>query len=852
MVSGASCDAACRDAGCGGRARLAGPGLTMATVLVVDDHPLNRDLVVTLLGYRGHTVLEAGDGAEALKIARARLPDLVITDLVMPVMDGYELVRELRRDPQLATTRVIFYTANYLHHEVTPMAAALGVAHVLFKPAEPEALLAAADAALAAAPAAPPLAEPDETYQEYARALSAKLADKVDELLAAETLLKESEARYRSLTEASPMGVFSLNCEGRVSYSNPRLREICGAPDGAAAYAWTDLLHTEDSERMLAGLVAAVEAGAPYRDRVRIVQPTGGLRWADVQASPVPGASGQISHVGTVDDVTDTLEAGRQRDELLAGLHAERADARFRGLLEAAPDAVVCVDSGGRIVLVNAQTERLFGYRREELVGQRVEILVPDPIKASHPSRRAGYVADPRSRAMGEGMELAARCHDGSTFPAEISLSTIDTDEGVLVMAAVRDVTDRLELQAGRERLRTQAERERLQNHLNQSQRLESLGQLAGGVAHDFNNLLAVISSYAAFVAEEVASGAPKAGWESVRDDIHQIEQAAQRAAGLTRQLLAFARREVIQPRVLDLNDTITDVEQLLIRTLGEHVELATELATEPCPVLADPGQIEQVLVNLAVNARDAMPGGGQLAIKTATADVDAVYAAGRAGLSPGRYVSLKVSDTGAGMPQEVMNRAFEPFFSTKTKTGGAGLGLATVYGIITQADGYVQIYSEPGLGTAVTILLPATSQIATTPAAPKEQAPPPHGGGRTVLLVEDEAALREVTQRILVRNGYEVITAANGRDAVQVATKHPGSIELLVTDVVMPQMAGKEAAEQISALYPAAKVLFMSGYTAGALDTGGILEAGVNLIEKPFNGASLLAKLHEIMSETG
>jgi PAS domain S-box-containing protein len=824
----------------------------MATVLVVDDHPVNRNLVVTLLGYRGHTVLEAGDGAEALKIARARLPALVITDLVMPVMDGYELVRELRKDPKLATTPVIFYTANYLYHEVSPMATALGVGHIVFKPAEPEALLTAADAALSGGPAAPALAESDETYQEYARALSAKLADKVDELLAAETLLKESEARYRSLTESSPMGVFSLDAAGQVSYSNPRLREICGVPDSAAAYAWTELLHAEDSVRMLAGLAGAAQAGAPYRDRVRIVRPAGGLRWADVQASPVPGSSGQISHVGTVDDVTDTLEAGRQRDELLAGLHAQRADARFRGLLEAAPDAVVCVDSGGRIVLVNAQTERLFGYRREELVGQLVEILVPDPIKASHPSRRAGYVADPRARAMGEGMELAARCHDGSTFPAEISLSTIDTDEGVLVMAAVRDVTERLELQAGRERLRTQAERERLQNHLNQSQRLESLGQLAGGVAHDFNNLLAVISSYAAFVAEEVASDAPKGGWESVRDDIHQIEQAAHRAAELTRQLLAFARREVVQPRVLDLNDTIADVEQLLIRTLGEHVELATELATELCPVLADPGQIEQVLVNLAVNARDAMPGGGQLTIRTATMDVDADYAADRAGLEPGRYVSLKVSDTGTGMPQAVIDKAFEPFFSTKTKTGGTGLGLATVYGIITQAGGYVQIYSEPGLGTVVIILLPATSRAAVAPGPSKKQAPPQRRGSGTVLLVEDEAALREVTQRILARDGYNVITAVNGRDAVEVASRHRGNIELLVTDVVMPQMAGREAAEQIRALYPAAKVLFMSGYAAGALDTGGILEAGVNLIEKPFNGASLLAKLHEIMSDTG
>jgi PAS domain S-box-containing protein len=336
------------------------------------------------------------------------------------------------------------------------------------------------------------------------------------------------------------------------------------------------------------------------------------------------------------------------------------------GLLEAAPDAVVCVDAGGRIVLVNAQTERLFGYGREELVGQPVEILVPDAIKAGHPAHRAGYVAAPQPRQMGAGIELAGRRRDGSTFPAEISLSAIDSGEGILVSAAVRDVSERLELQAERERLKTQADRDRLERQLQQSQCLESLGQLAGGVAHDFNNLLAVISNYAAFVAEEVASKTPRQEWQAVREDIQQIQRAAERAAGLTHQLLAFARRDVIQPRTLNLNHVIEGIEQLLLRTLGEHVELSTDLAAGLRPVLADPGQIEQVLVNLAVNARDAMPGGGKLIVATASASVDADHAASRVGLAPGRYVSLKVSDTGTGMSQDVIDRAFEPFFTTK------------------------------------------------------------------------------------------------------------------------------------------------------------------------------------------
>src|SRR6266705_257090 len=284
---------------------------------------------------------------------------------------------------------------------------------------------------------------------------------------------------------------------------------------------------------------------------------------------------------------------------------------------------MVCVEADGRIALVNAQTERLFGYSRDELVGQPVEILVPDQVRDLHSRHRAGYVADPRPRPMGAVMELAGRRRDGTTFPAEISLSAIDTDQGILVTAVVRDVTERLEIAAERERLRTQAERDKLERQLHQSQRLESLGQLAGGVAHDFNNLLGVISNYAAFVGEEVAKELPGGRGQGVRDDIGQVQQAAERAAGLTRQLLAFARQEVIQPHVLNINDVVQSVEQLLIRTLGEHVELITDLAGDLLPVLADPGQIEQVLVNLAVNARDAMPGGGKLTIQTANTDID-------------------------------------------------------------------------------------------------------------------------------------------------------------------------------------------------------------------------------------
>jgi len=388
------------------------------------------------------------------------------------------------------------------------------------------------------------------------------------------------------------------------------------------------------------------------------------------------------------------------------------------------------------------------------------------------------------------------------------------------------------------------------QERLAQAQRLESLGQLAGGVAHDFNNLLAVILNYAEFAAEELAA-ATESDWagrcESAHDDLEQISRAGERAASLTRQLLAFARREVVQPQVLDLDTVVTAVEEMLRRTLGEHVELTISLAGGLHPVLADPGRLEQVLVNLAVNARDAMPGGGMLTIDTSNITVDADSIAGGSESPLGQQVRLRVSDTGTGMPPEVVAHAFEPFFTTKADDGGTGLGLATVYGILTQADGHIRIYSEPGGGTTFSITLPATT-LAASPAASEvtyQRTP----SGETVLVVEDEAALREVTRRILARNGYQVITAASGPEALEIARNYQGEIHLLVTDVVMPHMLGKEVAEQVLLIKPGTEVLYMSGYARPVLASQGRLEPGVALVEKPFSEADLLAKAGQVLN---
>jgi two-component system cell cycle sensor histidine kinase/response regulator CckA len=404
------------------------------------------------------------------------------------------------------------------------------------------------------------------------------------------------------------------------------------------------------------------------------------------------------------------------------------------------------------------------------------------------------------------------------------------------------DIQDRFDVRRDGERREVLEQNELLQAQLQQAQRLENLGQLAGGIAHDFNNLLAVIINYATFVAEELDDGT-ESEWdrhrETARADVGQIKLAAERAARLTHQLLAFARREVVRPQVLDLDKVISAIEEMLRRTIGEHVDLVFSPAGDLWPVLADPGQLEQVLVNLAVNARDAMPGGGTLTIETSNVTVDDDFVAGGSKARPGPNVQLRVSDSGTGMPADVIQHVFEPFFTTKPEGAGTGLGLATVYGIITQAEGHIHIYSEPGFGTTFSMTLPVTAEAAAevTEHPPYQRSPQ----GETVLVVEDEEALRAVARRIFDRNGYHVLTAASGPEAIEIARGYEGDIHLLVTDVIMPHMLGKEVSEQVRAIKPDIEVLFMSGYARRVLTSQGMLEPDVALVEKPFSEVDLM-----------
>jgi PAS domain S-box-containing protein len=527
----------------------------------------------------------------------------------------------------------------------------------------------------------------------------------------------------------------------------------------------------------------------------------------------------------------------------------EQAEFRFRQLFDAAPDAMIAIEWDGSVTMANTQAVRLFGYPAGEFIGRGVETLVPEEIRATMEQERTRYFADPETQPLQTGLKMAGLRRDGSTFPAEITLSALPTGNGMAVTAAIRDVSDRVAMDKERERLRAEAERERTERRAQQTQRLESLGQLVGGVAHDFNNLLNVIQGYADFTAEEIqplAEADPKLA--PVLDDIEQVRVAAQQAARLTRQLLTFARHEVTRPEVLDLNGAVQGAGQLLHRTLGEHIELSISAEPALWPVKADRGQLEQVLVNLAVNARDAMPGGGRLTIDTGNVEVDETYASGRPALTPGRYIRLRVSDTGVGMDRATLDRLFEPFFSTKPKGRGTGLGLATVYGIVTGAGGTIDVYSEPGLGTAFSVLLPATSDRAGVAEVAAGRSASLEGHGETVLLVEDETSLRDLTSRILTRHGYRVRAMATGTEAIELARALGPAVDLLLTDVVMPEMMGNEVAAAVRAIVPGVPALYMSGYAQPILDSHGVPALSIDILEKPFTEARLLARVRQAL----
>jgi hypothetical protein len=495
-------------------------------------------------------------------------------------------------------------------------------------------------------------------------------------------------------------------------------------------------------------------------------------------------------------------------------------------LLESAAQAIVAIDRDGKIVLANRKAEEMFGYPREELLGSSIELLLPESRRSAHGREREEYFARPRVRPMGVGMDLAGRRKDASEFPVEVSLSHIDTREGLFAIAFVSDIS----------------QRKRLEEQLVHAQKMEAVGRLAGGVAHDFNNMLTVISGYNRMILDELSPLDP------LRGNAEEILKAADRAAALTNQLLAFSRRQIMRPTVLDVNAVIASTEKMLRRLIGEDIQLLLNPARDAGNIRADPGHIEQAVVNLAVNARDAMPGGGRLAIETANVRLDETYARTHPGVQPGEFVMIAVSDTGHGMDAETRRHIFEPFFTTKETGKGTGLGLATVYGMVKQCGGDIWVYSEPGKGTTFKLYFPRVADPLNHSAA-GEADPPKAFSGETILVVEDEQAVRQLTVRMLERIGYQVLTAATGAEAVELSQAHPGCIALLLTDVVMPSMSGKQLADTLLAARPGMKVLYLSGYTESTVVHHGVLDPGLDFLPKPFGREALAKKIREILA---
>ncbi len=528
------------------------------------------------------------------------------------------------------------------------------------------------------------------------------------------------------------------------------------------------------------------------------------------------------------DDIAFGVVILRRRAEQGATERALRErEQTFRDIFLTSPDSMTVTRlEDGTYAAVNDGFFRLFGWSEPEIVGRSaLDLGIWDS-----PADRAAMIERLRVDGVVENFETRFRTRDGRAFPALVSARVISFGEAPRLLAIARDVS------ALR---RAEAERERLDRELHQAQKLESVGRLAGGVAHDFNNLLTVVLSAAEVLAEDAAAGLPAS-----EADVAAIRGAGERARDLTRQLLAVARRQVVAPVVADLRPVLAEAEGLLRRVIGEDVELALEAPAALWPVLCDPGQIDQILLNLAANARDAMPGGGRLAVTARNVELDAGGARGRPEARAGAWVELAVSDTGTGMSAEVRRHLFEPFFTTKPRGAGTGLGLATVYGLVRQMGGSISVESEEGSGSRFEILLPRAEGEPSPGRLAPGTGPRAAGGPETVLLVEDDPGVRETGARALAGAGYRLLVAASATEAAEAAARLAGALDLLVTDVILPDRPGPVLAEELARARPGLRILLVSGYAGDLLAGRGLLGGAVDLLPKPFTGAELLARV--------
>ncbi len=637
--------------------------------------------------------------------------------------------------------------------------------------------------------------------------------------------LARSEERYRKMVETAQEGIMMIDANARTTYANKHMLEMMRYEEhefiGKYLFDFVDPEKRSEAEesfrRRKQGIKETFEMCLRRSDGSRI--------WVYVSANPVLDDDGGFA--GSFSMITD-ISALKRTEEALhqAVSKASEERSRFEGILGAIGEGISVQDTDFRILYQNQVLRDMAG----DHVGEYC------------------YKAYRKKARVCEGCHLAMVFQDGNihrvetsapvngeTKYVEITGSPLRDTEGRIVggIEIIRDITDRK---------KSEMERQNLEEQFRQAQKMEAVGKLAGGIAHDFNNLLTVISGYTDLLLNRLRKTDP------LRGEIDAIRKAGEIAAGLTRQLLAFSRRQVLQPKSIKLNEVIANIEDMVRRLIGEDIELRTLLEEEPWDVRADPGQIEQVILNLVVNSRDAMAQGGTLTIETKNVDLDATYAESSVQVKPGPYVMIAVSDTGCGMNETTKARVFEPFFTTKEPGKGTGLGLSTVYGIVKQSRGYVWASSEPGVGTTFRVYLPRLVDSAGHIAPSFESATAAPNGEETVLLVEDEELVREMVHQILRIQGYTVLVAGSGDEAVRIVKEYGGPIHLLLTDVVMPQMSGPGLAGQITDMRPEVKVLYMSGYTEDTIVHQSVLDEGVNFIQKPFKKDVLGKKIREVL----